>query len=73
MCCGKMTRIIGWIIRVIQGWYNWLFTKPNEETIRRRKICGECEYNKKGICQICGCVLKAKTASPNEKCLKGKW
>lgn len=66
-------RFIGWIIRVIQGWYNWLFVKPDEETLRRRKICKNCEFRKGKICGVCYCVLKAKTASPDEKCLKNKW
>jgi len=24
-------------------------------------ICNECEHNKDGICDHCGCILKAKT------------
>jgi len=24
-------------------------------------ICNKCEHNKHGICELCGCILKAKT------------
>ena len=66
-------RFIGWIIRIFQGWWNWAFKKPDEEVKRRKKICDNCEYARHGICTVCGCVLKAKQFSPDEKCLMNKW
>lgn len=66
-------RLLGWIIRVIQGWYNWLFTKPSEETLRRREICRDCKYRLGNFCGKCGCPILQKTASPDEKCLMNKW
>ena len=66
-------RFVGWIIRVFVGFYNWIFEKPNAETLRRRKICKTCEYKKHGQCTICYCFIKPKTASPKEKCLMNKW
>jgi hypothetical protein len=61
------------VYRILSGWFNWLFQKPNEITRYRRHICSECAYNKKGICTACGCVIKAKTACKECDCIKGKW
>lgn len=69
----RIKQFIGWIIRVVQGIYNWAFKKPDTEIKRRRKICKECQWNNHGICDVCGCILKWKTASPNEKCAMNKW
>ena len=35
-------------------------------------ICKECDKNKEGVCEICGCVLKAKTKS-DSVCPLEKW
>lgn len=66
-------KLISWIVRVIQGWYNWLFKKPSEEALRRKKICDSCPGNVKNFCKYCGCFLPAKQESPDETCLMNKW
>ena len=72
-----MYKFFNWIKRVVLGWYNYLFKNPNEETLRRRKICENCEFRKRigntYYCSICYCPIVSKTASPEEKCLNGKW
>lgn len=43
----------------------------------RLQICMECEdkikLGRDYICSHCGCVLRAKCASPDEKCSINKW
>lgn len=70
--------MLNWIKRIIIGWYNTIFHKNLEQTQERLKICMECDNKIKigkrdYICSKCGCVLRAKCASPEEKCLIGKW
>lgn len=69
--------IINWIKRVIVGWYNVIAHKNTKQMEERLQICMECDekikLGKEYICGKCGCVLKAKCASPEEKCLNGKW
>jgi hypothetical protein len=37
------------------------------------RICDACHHRKKHTCGLCGCVLKAKTASPEETCPELRW
>lgn len=50
---------------IIEGYSIWIFNiitgKTRKISVYRMNICNQCEHNKKGICQICGCILKAKT------------
>lgn len=78
MYCRKMVKFFNWIKRVFVGWYNVIFHKESEEAKRRLQICMECQDKIKigknnYICGHCGCVLKAKCASPEEKCSMDKW
>jgi len=73
-----MIRFFNWIGRVIVGWWNVITHKESEEAKRRYSICMECEdkvkvSKKEWICSHCGCFLRAKCASPDEKCLMNKW
>ena len=49
----------------------------SDEAKARYEICLQCEdkikIGKDYWCTICGCNCKAKSASPEEKCLNGKW
>ena len=49
---------------IIEGYSKWLFNiitgKTKEKAKKRLNICNICNHNKNGICDICGCVLKAK-------------
>ena len=49
---------------IIEGYSKWLydkiFNKESEKAKRRYQICCNCEHKKHGICELCGCVLKAK-------------
>lgn len=51
-------------IYIISGYINWLVDiisgKTKYVAKQRLEICNKCEYNNKGICKICGCILKAK-------------
>lgn len=63
---------------IIQGWWNWLLDlisdiKYKKEFDARLEICKQCESNKHGICDICHCVLVAKTKSEDSECPVGKW
>lgn len=72
-----MVRFFNWIKRVIVGWYNFVFHKNTKQMKERLQICMECEEKIKlgptYCCGLCGCELHAKCASPEEKCLNGKW
>ena len=52
-------------IDIIVGYSIWFFDKITRHTNKmasaRMKICHECKYNKHGVCELCGCVLEAKT------------
>lgn len=39
----------------------------------RLDICKPCEHNKNNQCQICECLVIAKTILATENCPKGKW
>jgi len=63
---------------VFVGWWNVITNNQTEEARKRYEICMQCDKKKKigknnYICSICGCVLKAKAASPEEKCDLNKW
>ena len=49
---------------ILEGYTKWLFDIISGHSSRRakerHKICSECEFNKNGICFICGCIIKAK-------------
>lgn len=73
-----MIRLFKWIGRVFTGWYNVITKKETEESKRRYFICMKCDEKLKigkdtYICSKCGCFLKAKCSSPEEKCLMSKW
>ena len=41
---------------------------------RRREICKACHFQTNGItCNICSCIITAKTALAGEKCPQGFW
>lgn len=40
---------------------------------KRLDTCFSCEHYNKGRCNICGCVLKAKTRLFTEECPIKKW
>lgn len=66
------------IKNIIQGWLNFILDiisdiKYKKEFDERLEICKLCEHNKLGICDLCGCVLKAKTKAEDEVCSIGKW
>lgn len=51
-------------IYIVQGYSIWLYNKitgkSSEIAKKRLDICNKCEHNKNGVCDICGCILKAK-------------
>lgn len=59
------------------GWYNVLTNKLSNEAKERYEICKQCDslvkMGKTQWCGECGCAIPQKCASPEEKCLIGKW
>lgn len=57
-------KLIHHIIQIAEGYIKWLYDIITGEgsllSIERLKLCSECEHNKKGICNLCGCIIKAK-------------
>lgn len=58
---------------IIDGWSNLITDDFKEEAERRAKICSTCDKNVLNVCKSCGCILSAKTRSPNSKCPESKW
>ena len=52
------------ILYIIEGYLKWswdfITRKTSKRAAYRLDICNKCEYNKNGICSLCGCILKAK-------------
>ena len=46
---------------------------PDDVKETRLAICAECEHNKNGTCELCGCVLALKSTFGNMKCPIDKW
>ena len=66
------------ILLIWQGWSNMILDlisdiRYKKEFDERKIICDSCEHNKLGFCELCGCLLKAKTMSEDSACPKGKW
>lgn len=61
------------IKHIVKGWFNYLFGKEKRIMNKRMRICKPCEHNYFGVCNLCGCVLKAKTSEPDEHCDIEKW
>lgn len=57
-------KIIETGMHILVGYTMWLFDllrrKSSKTSIYRYSICKKCEHNIHGICEICGCILKAK-------------
>jgi len=73
-----MQRILLTIKLIWQGWTNVILDLISDIKYKdifsdRYEICKSCEHNKLGICEKCGCVLKAKTKSEDSECPVGKW
>ena len=61
-----------------QGWTNMLLDlisdiRYKKEFKERYEICKVCNHNSHGFCDICGCLLKAKTKSEDSECPMKKW
>lgn len=82
----QVINIIEHTLYIIEGYIIWLFDiirgKTRELAKKRMIICNQCEHNKNGICELCGCILKSKTRvdfplDENEKSIDGcplkKW
>lgn len=52
------------ILYITEGYFTWikdkLMNKINPVAVKRMSVCKCCEHNIHGICQLCGCILKAK-------------
>lgn len=62
-----MEMLIQWlenIIYIIEGYSIWGWNivthKTRKKAVIRLNICEQCEYNKHGLCKLCGCIIKAK-------------
>ncbi len=59
-----LVNIIENAVYIIQGYTRWIYDiitgKVKHKAKYRLTICNQCENNKNGICNICGCIIKAK-------------
>lgn len=62
---------------IIIGWYRYLFKTQSKLAKNRLMICKNCSYKVKyfnqDVCDLCGCVLKAKVEVEDEKCYDNRW
>ena len=60
----KLKKVFSVISYIIEGYITWirdLVTGMTKQIYKdRMDICNSCEHNVHGICELCGCVLKAK-------------
>jgi|SaaInlStandDraft_2_1057019.scaffolds.fasta_scaffold702299_1 hypothetical protein len=50
--------------------------KISEVLIKRREICGTCEFKKSvgvDLCSKCGCIIEGKIRLKGSKCPINKW
>lgn len=52
------------ILYMIEGYLKWswdfITRNASKRAAYRLNICSKCDFNKNGICSLCGCILKAK-------------
>lgn len=57
-------RFIYNVSHVIEGYLKWLYDvltgNGSVYSVKRLEICRECKHKRRGICGLCGCVIKAK-------------
>jgi hypothetical protein len=61
------------IKHIVRGWFNYMTLRNRRQMLKRLRKCWKCENNYRGICNLCGCVLRAKASEPEESCPEGKW
>lgn len=57
---------------VLGFWYKFM-NKHVSIKNRRMEICNECDHKDEIFCDVCGCLLDAKTRVYEEKCPLKKW
>lgn len=68
-CCGRSK-----VRRIATGFAYAVGGFNTELSQQRIKICRNCPEMRGGLsCNLCGCVLEAKTRVPEEYCPAGKW
>jgi hypothetical protein len=59
-----LIKIIHHALQILEGWLKWIYDMVRGEgsvkSLRRLVTCQNCDKNKRGICQECGCIIKAK-------------
>lgn len=64
------------IVYIIEGYSVWIWNiitfKTYQKAKNRLSICNSCSHNKNGICELCGCVLKAKVRVDFPEDVNGK-
>lgn len=60
----KMKDFFKHICYIIAGYLVWTWNiisgKTKQKAKERLEICNNCTHNKDGICELCGCIIKAK-------------
>ena len=51
-------------MQIAEGWIKWIYDMVRRDgstqSLRRLATCQKCEHNVHGICNECGCIIKAK-------------
>lgn len=59
--------------KILEGTIKNLFNENTQSSTDRLQICKKCDKLKKGICTVCGCIVKSKTKVLTEYCPMNKW
>lgn len=77
-CAFKILKtIFNKLTHIIMGWYYKAFNKNENLAKYRMNICKNCKHKinilNEDVCNLCGCVLDAKTRVIDETCYDNKW
>lgn len=71
-----MKEFIKHIFFIVSGYSVWLWNiisgKTKQKAKQRLLICKNCTHNKQGICDLCGCIIKAKVRVDFPEDINGK-
>lgn len=73
-----MQKMVRKIRNIIIGWFNLMIGKEHRVYQARYRICKHCRYRRRIfglflICSKCGCFIKAKVKSDDERCPEYNW
>lgn len=72
-CCNKVGQIVVGHINLAKSKVSLLSPELRQLSLERLTICGGCKHNTGNRCELCGCVLSAKSKVPDAVCPINLW